>query len=118
MELWLTMKENPNYEISNKGRVRNKKTKRILKTTINNKGYERFIIYEEKSKPKMYYIHRVVANNYIDNKKNYNQVNHINENKRDNNVSNLEWCDNWYNSHYGTRLGRIWETKKAKGIYK
>ena len=37
-EIWITIKQNENYEISNTGKVRNKKTKRILKPAISNKG--------------------------------------------------------------------------------
>ena len=118
MEIWKDIKENKKYEVSNLGRIRNKKTKRILKTTVNNKGYERFIIYGEKSKPKMYYVHRIVASSFIENTDNRPEVNHINEVKTDNRVENLEWVSSDYNLHYGTRLQRIWNTKKQRGIYK
>ena len=117
-EIWKTMQENNKYEVSSIGRIRNKKTSRILKTTISNKGYERFIIYQKNSKPKMYYVHRIIASNFLNNNNNYSEVNHKNENKLDNRVENLEWCNSWYNLHYGTRLERIWKTKKEKGLYK
>lgn len=115
MEIWKTMKEQNNYEVSNKGKIRNKKTKRILKTTISYKGYERFIVYINK-KPKCFYIHRVVANNFIENPNNYKEINHKNENKLDNSVNNLEYCDTKYNCNYGTRIRRILDTKREKGI--
>ena len=117
MEIWRTMKEHNNYEISNIGRVRNKKTGRILKTTTNNKGYERFIIYIDK-KPKCFYIHRVVANNYLNNPNNLPEINHKNENKKDNRVENLEYCNGLYNLYYGTRIERILQTKREKGLIK
>lgn len=109
------MKEHNNYEVSSYGKIKSKKTNRILKTTINNKGYERFIIYINK-KPKCLYIHRVVANNFINNKNNYKEVNHKDENKLNNNVNNLEWCNSTYNLYYGTRVERILNTKRKKGI--
>ena len=99
MEKWKTMKEHSNYEISNCGKVRNKKTGRIRKTTINNKGYEQIIVYINK-KPKTYYIHRLVASNFIENSNNYKEVNHLDENKLNNNVNNLEWCTYRYNCIY------------------
>lgn len=111
MEIWKTMKEHNNYEISNYGKVRNKKTGRIRKTTINNKGYEQIIVYINK-KPKTYYIHRLVASNFIENPNNYKEVNHLDENKLNNNVNNLEWCNGEYNLHYGTRVNRILKAKE------
>lgn len=101
-EIWKVMKEHNGYEVSNYGKIKNIKTGRILKTTINYKGYERFIIYIDK-KPKCFYIHRVVANNFLDNPNNYKEINHINENKLDNRVCNLEYCTSKYNANYGKR---------------
>ena len=111
MEIWKTMKEHNNYEVSNTEKVRNKQTQRILKTTISYKGYERFIVYIDK-KPKCFYMHRVVANNFLKNDNNYKEINHKNENKLDNNVYNLEYCDTKYNCNYGTRVKRILKSKE------
>ena len=110
-EIWKTMKEHADYEISNLGRVKTKKTGRIRKTTISNKGYEQIIVYINK-KAKTYYVHRLVANNFIDNPSNLREINHINENKLDNKASNLEWCDGKYNLHYGNRVQKILKTKE------
>lgn len=110
-EVWKTMKEHADYEISNLGRVKTKKTGRIRKTTISNKGYEQIIVYINK-KAKTYYVHRLVANNFIDNPSNLREINHINENKLDNKAINLEWCDGKYNLHYGNRVQRILKTKE------
>ena len=111
MEIWKIMKENNNYEISNLGKVRTIKTKRIRKTRISNKGYERIGIYINK-KLKYFYIHRLVANNFMKNPNNYKEINHINENKLDNRLENLEYCDTKYNCNYGTRTERIIKTKE------
>ena len=66
--------------------------KRRLKTQINQKGYERITI-----RKKSYQIHRLVAENFIPNQNNLQQVNHKDGNKLNNCVDNLEWCNNSYN---------------------
>lgn len=85
---------------SNKGR-------RIMKPSVNNNGY--LIVTLNR---KTYYVHRLVAETFIPNINNLSEVNHINEIKTDNNVSNLEWCDSNYNVNYGTRTYRSSEKHK------
>lgn len=63
--------------------------------------------------PLTYKIHRLVAKAFIENPNCYPQVNHKDENKKNNCVENLEWCDAKYNCSYGTRGERI--SKKTKG---
>lgn len=54
----------------------------------------------KKGKNKTLLIHRLVAENFIPNPNNYSCVNHIDENKSNNNVLNLEWCNYEYNNTY------------------
>lgn len=84
-KIWLTIKHNENYEVSNMGEVRNKKTKRILKSWKNSRGY---LIISLRCGKKVccYTIHRLVAKHFIDNINNLPQVNHIDGNKQNNYV--------------------------------
>jgi hypothetical protein len=49
-------------------------------------------------------VHRIVAKAFIDNPNNYNEINHIDEDKTNNCASNLEWCTHRYNNNYGSKL--------------
>ena len=51
-------------------------------------------------------VHRIVAMTFIPNPNGYKEVNHKDENKLNNEVSNLEWCDRKYNANYGTAIER------------
>ena len=110
------------YEVSNTGRVRSVKrkinvsNKRVgdfltsyggidLKTQDSH-GYRRVELNKD-GKPKKFMVHRLVAMAFIDNPNNLPQVNHKDEDKTNNCVSNLEWCDVKYNSCYGTRLEKL-----------
>lgn len=88
-EQWLKLKENPNYEISNFGRFRNKSGK-LLNLNINAKGYY-YCNISTKGKVTKVKIHRLVALYFIKNPYNKDTVNHIDSNKHNNHYSNLEW---------------------------
>ena len=116
MEEW---KEIPGYEglyeVSNIGNVRRVSDLMVLKFS-DLKGYCRVRLRKD-GKRKMYLVHRLVAQAFIPNPLNLPQVNHIDENKKNNNIDNLEWCDQTYNNLYGTRLERIRQTRLENGSY-
>ena len=82
-----------------------KSTPTIKKTKVDKYGYERVMLYKH-GKSKLKQVHRLVAEAFIDNPDNLPQVNHKDENKLNNSVDNLEWCDAKYNCNYGTRTER------------
>ena len=90
------------YQVSSLGRVRSKKYGRwiVLIPLKHPKGYLQVRLYRN-SKGKTVKIHRLVAQAFIPNDdESKTQINHRNEVKSDNRVSNLEYCDNQYNSTY------------------
>lgn len=104
------------YEISNLGRVKSiarrvsnhtgyiNKKDYYLKIKKDNKGYCR--VYLSKNKvTKFVPVHRLVAMAFIENPNNKPQVNHIDGNKTNNNVTNLEWCTNSENQIHAVRTG-------------
>ena len=108
-EIWKDKKDyEGHYQVSNFGRVKSIKFGKeiILKQHINKGGYY-YVCLLKNGKHKNYYVHRLVAEAFIDNPDNLPQVNHKDENKTNNSVDNLERCTNEYNHNYGTINERI-----------
>lgn len=99
MEIWREINGHSNYIISNKGNICNKNSKMQLKTVMQN-GYRAVSLYCGNNKAKRLYIHRLVAQSFIENPENLPQINHKDENKINNDVENLEWCTAKYNINY------------------
>lgn len=103
------------YAITENGEVWSYQSNKFLKGEINRSGYIYVMLYKGRTR-RAYRIHRLVAEAYIPNPKNLPQVNHKDENKTNNNVSNLEWCTNKYNINYGTHNQRMKESKHKSVI--
>lgn len=86
------------YEVSDTGLVRNKVSGKILKP-LKNKGYLQVVLCKN-GEHRRYLIHRLVAQAFIPNPLNLPEVNHIDQNRSNNNVENLEWCNRQYNVDY------------------
>lgn len=117
-EIWKNIKDYPNYMVSNLGRVKSLNyngtgREGILKPLNNNNGYLKVCL-SKNGKMKRYYVHRLVAEAFIPNPNNYPQVNHKDENKQNNCVWNLEFCNCSYNMNYGTARERTVEKCKGK----
>jgi len=95
MEQWKIIEGYENYEVSNYGNVRNNYTDRVLKPNLC-RGYH-IIRTSKDGKVKKHYLHRLVANAFIENPNNKKQVDHIDNNRINNNVNNLRFCSNTEN---------------------
>ena len=113
-EKWTNIEEFENYEVSNLGRVKNKKTGRILKA-CNHGGY--FVVGLSKTKVKTMQLHRLVAKAFISNPESKPHVNHIDKNPLNNNVNNLEWNTALENNIHKCK-GLIQTTNQNKCIYR
>jgi len=104
------------YEVSNLGRIKALekliwngygyfiKKEQIRKISCNNKtGYCHIPLWVN-NKPKMYYIHRLVASAFINNVENKKEVNHKDGDKKNNNVNNLEWVDRIQNIRHSIKI--------------
>ncbi len=96
METWKPIKGYPNYEVSDLGRVRslnwhNEGYTKCLYLKKHPRGYHQVELINQNGK-KMVLVHRLVAEAFIPNPENKPQINHIDEDKQNNAVSNLEWC--------------------------
>ena len=98
------------YQISDRGNVKvlvkwdvNKRDyvpdERLLRPTDNGNGYL-IIALKRRGKRKNGYVHRLVAQAFLENPDGKNEINHKDYNKYNNNVENLEWCDRIENIHH------------------
>lgn len=104
------------YKISNYGEIKSyaqTKNGRKIGGYVDARGYTTVHLYDRPQHGTRHKIHRLVASTFIDNPNNYPQVNHKDENKSNNHVDNLEWCDNLYNERYGTKGKRAGEKNRC-----
>lgn len=100
-EQWRMIDFASNYEVSNTGFIRNKTTKYILKGRETFNGYLQVSLkIDEKNKFMNKYVHRLVAQFWLENINDKKEVNHIDGNKKNNNMTNLEWVTAKENSNH------------------
>jgi hypothetical protein len=124
-EIWKDVVEYEGfYQVSNLGQVKGLERKsnkvgnttrtikeKILTPVISKEGYA-YVSLCIKGIIKRKRIHRLVAQAFIPNPNNYPEVNHKDENRLNNDVSNLEWCSNYYNQNYGLHQERCRKSKE------
>lgn len=103
-EIWKQSSLAPEYEVSSLGRVRHKDAKRVRKPISSSNGYLYISIRDTSMKygVKDLSIHRLVAQEFLPNPHNLPQVNHIDGNKGNNAVNNLEWCSVSHNIQHSS----------------
>ena len=105
-EIWKDIKQYEGlYQISDLGRIKNVVTRKILKPTLNKHGYLVIHLYKN-SISKTFSVHRLVAEHFIANINGFYMVNHLDCNKQNNNVTNLEWITAKGNSQHASKKGR------------
>jgi hypothetical protein len=114
-EVWLQINDYDNYEVSNIGNVRNKKTGRILRPA--NKGGYLIIGLYKNSKSKIFQVHRLVTSAFIPNPENKPQINHLDKNRSNNNIENLQWTTALENNIHRS-LGVIQTTNQNVSIWR
>ena len=116
-EIWRDISEFKGfYQISNMGRVRRiadysnqnshwkLKEPRILNNRVSSTGYLRVVL-SINGKHYDRYIHRLVANEFVDNPYGYKEVNHLDGDKTNNKADNLEWCTRSQNNSHAYKIG-------------
>lgn len=114
LEEYKKVKDVDNYEVSNLGNVRNSKTQRILKYSVSGYGYLKINL-NNKDKRISKYIHKLVAETFIDNPEMKQYVDHINNDKLNNDIKNLRWVtkkENAQNSKLSSK-----NTSGIKGVF-
>lgn len=127
-EIWRPIRDYEGlYEVSNKGRLKTLKRvvykqdgrvhyirkERLMRPVITNRGYYKIMLCKN-SITKQFSVHRLVAEAFLENPNNLPQVNHKDENKLNNCVENLEYCDLIYNINYGTGIERRAEKRRKR----
>lgn len=105
-----------NYIIYDNGDIKNIVTKKILKGSISENGYKYYRLSLDGEK-KMFYAHRLVAEHFLDNPDNLPIVNHLDGNKLNNNVTNLEWATYSDNVSHAHMLGLIKKSSQTPFLY-
>ena len=124
-ESWKIIENFPNYEISNLGKIKRisrvlvRKNfpytlpEKIMKFYNKYSGYSMVKLWNNKES-KSFLVHRLVAKAFIDNPRNLEYVNHIDENKLNNNVFNLEWVTSRENSCHAKNINK--SSSKFTGV--
>lgn len=101
---WVTIDEFPNYEITIDGKIRHKTKKKIRQTPVGKRGYP---VVSLKKDGKLYLrtVHSLLGKTFIPNPGHLPEINHIDGNKLNFDINNLEWCTQRENNIHARRTG-------------
>lgn len=103
------------YTVDEKGNIYSEFKEGYLNISDNGHGYKTVSLkLKGVTKNSKRYIHRIVAHAFLENPDNKPQVNHKDENKSNNALNNLEWCDSEYNNNYGNKIIKYKESVGTK----
>lgn len=108
-EGYVVISQSPIHAVNNKGIVIRIRTRKVIKPSVNRKGYLQVCLQNKRS----HRIHRLVAENFLSNPDDKPQVNHKDGNKLNNYLSNLEWVTDAENRSHAISTG-LWDSISQK----
>ena len=115
--MFFKIKDYPEYGITKTGVIRNESTNKIKSQYVGSTGYY-MVSFSYKNKSKSKRVHRLLAINFIPNPNNYKFINHIDGDKLNNDLNNLEWCTHSHNMKHAFKTGLVNNTGEKNGMSK
>lgn len=115
---WRRIKGTP-YQVSDTGLIRNSSTNLMMKTKFNHDGYETICLVID-GKQRTCRVHRLVATAFVPNPLRKPEVHHMDGNKSNNHVSNLQWSDPYSNRWWSRNIlkhSKMFSFKKIETLY-
>ena len=105
-EIFVKIKGYEGYEVSNTGKIKSLKTNRLLTPQKNNCGYLYILLTDSNKKVKINLIHRLVFDSFVGITEGF-EINHLDENKENNRLDNLEWMTLEENLQHASENGLL-----------
>jgi hypothetical protein len=117
MKTWKILERIPFYEVSNCGEIRSIRNRKVLKPSVNQYGYQLVSLWDGKKRHTSY-VHRLVAELYAEDANLKLEVNHLDKNRWNNNIENLEWVSPSENRRHQLDTERYMLFKKLADMTK
>lgn len=116
-EIWKTIEDFPNYEVSTFGNIKNKTTGKMFKLQKNYSGYLKVSLLNNDRKTICCIVHRLVCKAFINNPENKPTVNHIDRNRSNNHIQNLEWATTLEQNYHSALVSKKEKPINYRPIY-